>query len=38
MPKCQIVKPEQVRMSGQIDFSPIPINQYNKIIQDELES
>jgi 2-oxoisovalerate dehydrogenase E1 component len=37
MPKCQFVKPEQVRKSGHIEFKPIPVNQYNKSITDELK-
>ncbi len=37
MPKCQFVKPEHVRKSGQIEFKPIPVNQYNKSIKDELK-
>ena len=35
MPKSQIVNPDQVRKSGQIEFKPIPVNQYNKSIKDE---
>lgn len=37
MPKCQFVKPEQVRKSGHIEFKSIPVNQYNKSIKDELK-
>jgi 2-oxoisovalerate dehydrogenase E1 component len=37
MPKGQIVDPEDVRKSSQIEFTPIPINQYNKSIKDELK-
>ena len=37
MPKSLIVNPEQARKSGQIEFKPIPINQYNKSIKDELK-
>ena len=36
MPKCQIVDPYQMRKSGQIEFKPIPVNQYQKSIKDEL--
>ena len=37
MPKCQNVIPEQARKSGQIEFKPIPVNQYKKTIKDELK-
>ena len=37
MPKCQIVNPEDARKSGQIEFTPIPVNQYNQSIKDELK-
>ena len=37
MPKCQIVDPKQARKSGQVEFKPIPINQYNTSIKDELK-
>ncbi|MHC4212810.1 MAG: alpha-ketoacid dehydrogenase subunit alpha/beta [Planctomycetota bacterium] len=37
MPKSQIVKPDQVRKSGFIEFKPIPVNQYAKSVKDELE-
>jgi 2-oxoisovalerate dehydrogenase E1 component len=36
MPKCQIVNPDKLRKSGEIEFKSIPINQYNKTIKDEL--
>ncbi|OQY03826.1 MAG: dehydrogenase [Planctomycetales bacterium 4572_13] len=35
MPKCQFVKPDDARKSGQIEFKPIPVNQYNKSVKDE---
>src|ERR1700742_2572147 len=38
MPKAQMIVPEQVRTRGQIEFSPIPVNQYNRSISDELKS
>ena len=37
MPKCQIVNPEEARKSGQIEFKPIPINQYKTPVKDELK-
>ncbi|HPQ51183.1 MAG TPA: thiamine pyrophosphate-dependent enzyme [Alphaproteobacteria bacterium] len=37
MPKCQIVNPEEARKSGQIEFKPILVNQYNKSVKDELK-
>jgi 2-oxoisovalerate dehydrogenase E1 component len=36
MPKSQIVDPNQMRKSGQIQFQPIPVNQYQKSVKDEL--
>ncbi|MFA5864813.1 MAG: thiamine pyrophosphate-dependent enzyme [Phycisphaerae bacterium] len=36
MPKSQIISPEDVRKSGFIEFKPIPVNQYNKTVKDEL--
>ncbi|MFP4356092.1 MAG: thiamine pyrophosphate-dependent enzyme [Phycisphaerae bacterium] len=38
MPKSIFVDPKQVRKGGQIDFSPIPINQYDKSVKDELSN
>lgn len=38
MPKNQMIVPEQVRTRSYIEFSPVPINQYNKTIADELKS
>jgi len=35
MPKTQFINPSEVRKSGQIDFKPIPVNQYNKSIKEE---
>lgn len=37
MPKSIDVNPDIVRKSGQIDFKPIPVNQYKKSIKDELK-
>jgi 2-oxoisovalerate dehydrogenase E1 component len=38
MPKSQFINPDEVRKSGEIVFQPIPVNQYNKTIREELES
>jgi 2-oxoisovalerate dehydrogenase E1 component len=35
MPKVQFINPAEVRKSGQLKFMPIPINQYNKSIEEE---
>jgi 2-oxoisovalerate dehydrogenase E1 component len=37
MPKSVMIRPDDVRQSGQLEFTPIPINQYNRTIQDELD-
>ena len=37
MPKVQFVKPENARKSGQIEFKPIPVNQYNTSVKDEVK-
>ncbi len=37
MPKSQVVNPKDARKSGQIEFKPIPVNQYDKSIKDELK-
>jgi 2-oxoisovalerate dehydrogenase E1 component len=36
MPKNIMVDPKQVRKGGQVQFDPIPINQYDKSVSDEL--
>jgi 2-oxoisovalerate dehydrogenase E1 component len=36
MPKSQMVDPKQMRKGGQIEFRPIPVNQYQKSIKEEL--
>ena len=38
MPKSQFINPSEVRKAGQIDFNPIPVNQYNKTIEQEKEN
>ncbi len=36
MPKTQMICPDQMRRSGCVEFKPIPVNQYNKTVADEL--
>jgi 2-oxoisovalerate dehydrogenase E1 component len=38
MPKTQFIDPGEVRKSGWIKFQDIPVNQYNKTIQQEKEN
>ncbi len=38
MPKSQFIDPKEVRKSGEIKFAPIPVNQYNKTVSEELKS
>ena len=38
MPKSQFVSPDEMRRSGRIEFEPIPLNQYDRTLQDELEN
>jgi 2-oxoisovalerate dehydrogenase E1 component len=35
MPKIQFIDPTQVRKAGEVAFNPIPVNQYNKTIEEE---
>lgn len=35
MPKSQFIDPEEVRKAGEITFQPIPVNQYNKTVEEE---
>lgn len=35
MPKSQMILPQDVRLQSTIEFTPIPVNQYDKTIQDE---
>ena len=35
MPKVEFIDPKKERQSSQIEFDPIPVNQYNKSIEDE---
>ena len=36
MPKKDFIDPKKVRKAGEIGFIPIPVNQYNKTVSDEL--
>ncbi len=38
MPKNLFVDPDEVRQGGQIEFTPIPINQYGRSVKDELST
>ena len=38
MPKSLYVDPVELREAGQITFVPIPVNQYNKSVADEINS
>jgi 2-oxoisovalerate dehydrogenase E1 component len=38
MPKEQYLDPNKARMAGEIQFSPIPVNQYKKTVKEELAS
>ncbi len=38
MPKVQYINPDDVRKPGQIEFAPIPVNQYNKTVKEEKEN
>ena len=37
MPKHQVISPADVRSPGFVEFQPIPVNQYNKSIKEELK-
>lgn len=36
MPKCQEIRPDAVRRKGTLTFSPIPLNQYDRSVKEEL--
>ncbi len=38
MPKIQYINPDDVRKPGKIEFQPIPVNQYNKTVEQEKEN
>jgi 2-oxoisovalerate dehydrogenase E1 component len=37
MPKHQMIMPDDVRRAGFVEFQPIPVNQYNKTVKDEVK-
>jgi 2-oxoisovalerate dehydrogenase E1 component len=37
MPKSIAIRPQDVRQPGSIEFTPIPVNQYHRSLQDELD-
>ncbi|MEI6514703.1 MAG: thiamine pyrophosphate-dependent enzyme [bacterium] len=37
MPKHQMILPADVRRAGFVEFQPIPVNQYNKTVKEELK-
>ncbi|MEW6358068.1 MAG: thiamine pyrophosphate-dependent enzyme [Planctomycetota bacterium] len=37
MPKSVPITPEDVRKAGFVEFQPVPVNQYNKTVTDELK-
>jgi 2-oxoisovalerate dehydrogenase E1 component len=36
MPKSLVIRPTEARMASSLEFRPIPINQYNKTVSEEL--
>jgi 2-oxoisovalerate dehydrogenase E1 component len=38
MPKSLMITPEHVRSTSHVEFSPIPINQYHRSVEDELKA
>ncbi|RNC65003.1 thiamine pyrophosphate-dependent enzyme [Proteiniphilum sp. X52] len=38
MPKVQLIDPIEARKPGFVEFQPIPVNQYQKTVQDEKEN
>jgi 2-oxoisovalerate dehydrogenase E1 component len=38
MPKTQFINPDEIRASGKISFTDIPVNAYNKTIKEEKEN
>ena len=37
MPRSLHIDPQEVRSTSQIEFSPIPVNQYNRTLKQEME-
>lgn len=35
MPKVQFIDPLEVRKAGEVTFKPVPVNQYNKTVEEE---
>ena len=35
MPKVQFIDPMDVRKPGEVTFKPVPVNQYNKTVEEE---
>ena len=35
MPKAQFIDPSELRKAGEVTFSPIPVNQYSKTVEEE---
>ena len=35
MPKSVMIRPQDVRASGQVEFQPIPVNQYHRTLAEE---
>ncbi|HLN73965.1 MAG TPA: hypothetical protein VK205_11765, partial [Prolixibacteraceae bacterium] len=35
MPKVQFIDPTEVRKANEVTFRPIPVNQYNKTVEEE---
>lgn len=38
MPKVQFIDPKEARKAGEIKFNPIPVNQYQKTVKDEVKN
>ncbi len=38
MPKVQYINPDEVRKPSQLEFKPIPVNQYTKTVEEEKEN
>ena len=37
MPKSLMIRPADVRKPGHLEFDPIPVNQYQRTLTDELD-
>lgn len=37
MPKSLMIRPDEMRRAGQIEFTPIPLNQYHRTLKEELD-